>query len=72
MHVLAHSLVVYFIVYIYCFFVLKILHWRFNSAVRQSHVPGANMASAAAKADAVREEYEEAANKVENIKVSKI
>ncbi|XP_025085041.1 rho GTPase-activating protein 44-like isoform X2 [Pomacea canaliculata] len=41
---------------------------RFNSAVRQSHVPGANMASAAAKADAVREEYEEAANKVESIK----
>ncbi|XP_076445348.1 rho GTPase-activating protein 44-like isoform X6 [Babylonia areolata] len=41
---------------------------RFNSAVRQSHVPGANMASAAAKADAVREEYEEACNKVEAIK----
>lgn len=40
--------------------------------MRQSHVPGANMASAAAKADAVREEYEEAANKVESIKVSKI
>ncbi|KAK7501998.1 hypothetical protein BaRGS_00006750, partial [Batillaria attramentaria] len=40
----------------------------FNSAVRQSHVPGANMASAAAKADAVREEYEEAQNKVEMVK----
>ncbi|KAL8592718.1 hypothetical protein ACOMHN_037658 [Nucella lapillus] len=41
---------------------------RFNSAVRQSHVPGANMASAAAKADAVRDEYEEACNKMETIK----
>ena len=37
--------------------------------MRQSHVPGANMASTAAKADAVREEYEDACNKVEAIKV---
>lgn len=41
---------------------------RFNTAVRQSHVPGANMAAAAAKADAVRDEYEEACNRVESIK----
>ena len=42
---------------------------RFNQAVRQSHVPGANMANAAAKADVIREEFEDASQKVENIKV---
>ncbi|XP_076459623.1 rho GTPase-activating protein 44-like isoform X4 [Babylonia areolata] len=41
---------------------------RLNSAVRQSHVPGANMASTAAKADAMRDEYDEAYSKVETIK----
>lgn len=41
---------------------------RFNQAVRQSHVPGANMANAAAKADVIREEFEDASQKVENIK----
>ncbi|GFO00598.1 rho GTPase-activating protein 17 [Plakobranchus ocellatus] len=41
---------------------------RFNQAVRQSHVPGANMANAAAKADMIREEFEDASQKVENIK----
>ncbi|RUS78107.1 hypothetical protein EGW08_014115 [Elysia chlorotica] len=41
---------------------------RFNQAVRQSHVPGANMANAAAKADVIREEFEDASQKVDNIK----
>ena len=38
--------------------------------MRQSHVPGANMANAAAKADVIREEFEDASQKVENIKVN--
>ncbi|CAG5116976.1 unnamed protein product, partial [Candidula unifasciata] len=41
---------------------------RLNQIVRQSQVPGANMTSAAAKADVVKDEYEEATQKVENIK----
>ncbi|XP_070187919.1 rho GTPase-activating protein 17-like isoform X4 [Littorina saxatilis] len=41
---------------------------RFNSAVRQSQAQGTNMASAAAKADALRDEHDEACNRVEAIK----
>ncbi|BFZ03546.1 hypothetical protein BsWGS_06585 [Bradybaena similaris] len=41
---------------------------RLNQIVRQSQVPGANMTSAAAKADVIKDEYEEATQKVENIK----
>ncbi|XP_059151368.1 rho GTPase-activating protein 17-like isoform X1 [Physella acuta] len=41
---------------------------RLNQAMRQSQVPGANMASAGAKVDVIREEYEEASVKVETIK----
>ncbi|KAH9498435.1 Rho GTPase-activating protein 44, partial [Bulinus truncatus] len=41
---------------------------RFNQAVRQSQVPGANMSTAAAKAENIREEYDEASLKVETIK----
>ena len=42
---------------------------RFNQAVRQSGVPGTNMANAAAKADVIKEEMEDASQKVENIRV---
>ena len=38
--------------------------------MRQSSVPGANMANAAAKADVIKEEMEEAAQKVEHSRVS--
>ncbi|KAK0051747.1 rho GTPase-activating protein 44 [Biomphalaria pfeifferi] len=41
---------------------------RFSQAVRQSQVPGANMTTAAAKAETIKEEYEEATLKVETIK----
>ncbi|XP_050390050.2 rho GTPase-activating protein 44 isoform X2 [Patella vulgata] len=43
---------------------------RLTTAVRQSHVPGTNIASAAAKADVIKEEYEEASAKVEHVKDS--
>ncbi|CAG5117883.1 unnamed protein product, partial [Candidula unifasciata] len=43
---------------------------RLNQVVRQSQVPGANMANAAAKADVIKEEYEEATLKMETIKDS--
>ncbi|XP_005096119.2 rho GTPase-activating protein 17 [Aplysia californica] len=43
---------------------------RFNQAVRQSSAPGANMANAAAKADVIKEEMEEASQKVEHIRDS--
>lgn len=46
--------------------------FRLNQVVRQSQVPGANMANAAAKADAIKEECEEATLKMETIKVMKI
>lgn len=42
---------------------------RLNAAVRQSHVPGTNISSAAAKADTIKDEYEDAMNKVEQVKV---
>ncbi|XP_071105590.1 rho GTPase-activating protein 44-like isoform X3 [Haliotis cracherodii] len=41
---------------------------RLNAAVRQSHVPGTNISSAAAKADTIKDEYEDAMNKVEQVK----
>ncbi|XP_046583171.1 rho GTPase-activating protein 44-like isoform X3 [Haliotis rubra] len=41
---------------------------RLNAAVRQSHVPGTNISSAAAKADTIKDEYEDATNKVEQVK----
>ncbi|XP_041363788.1 rho GTPase-activating protein 44-like isoform X2 [Gigantopelta aegis] len=41
---------------------------RFNSAVRQSNMSGQNFTMAAAKADTIKDEYDEASNKVENIK----
>ncbi|CAL1546433.1 unnamed protein product [Lymnaea stagnalis] len=41
---------------------------RLTQMVRQSHVPGANMSNTAAKVDVIKEEYEEAAQKVETIK----
>lgn len=39
------------------------------TAVRQSQVHGTNMASAAAKADQIKEEMEEASSRVEQAKV---
>ena len=38
--------------------------------MRQTQVPGVNMASASAKADTVKEELEEASNRVDQARVS--
>ena len=37
--------------------------------MRQTQVPGVNMASASAKADVVKDEFEEAQNRVEQARV---
>lgn len=42
---------------------------RWHSAVRQTQTPGVNMSAASAKADAVKEEMEEAEQRVDQARV---
>jgi len=46
--------------------------YRWHNAVRQTHTPGVNMATAASKADTVKEELEDAESRVEQAKVSNV
>ena len=43
---------------------------RWNQAVKQTQVHGANMATVSAKADQLKEEYEESCNKMYQARVS--
>lgn len=52
------------------FFIFALLHFRYNSAVRQTQQPGINMVTASAKVDTVKDELEETSNRVDQAKVS--